>query len=483
MTTKISSANIQPTGVTAGSYTAANVTVNETGQVVTAATNSLTSIAVPKITSVEIITSDGTVLDDTAVSTSGGYIKINGTGFASGCQVLLGEIQATVTTFLNNTEVRAQIPATTAGTYTLYLVNTDGGVAIRVNGLTSSAFPVWVTGSSLTEETGNQINVQFQASEATNYVLASGSTLPTGVSLSATGLLSGSVNNLQFDTTYSFSVVATDLQNQNSSKTFNLTITTPPDTYFSQVVLLLHADGTNNSTSIVDSSNSARSFTTVGSASISTDIKKFGSGSIKLLGGGNTASFYQSGGSITIANLQAFTVEAWVYLLSSGRHALMGEPGGWAYSTGWGFGIMDTIGPYGTAGSVKGICWMLSPINGYGGNMVWSGQYPTLNTWTHIAICRNSSGNWSFFMDGVKGTTQNSNSQAHSYSQFPANDGPTGAMTFPVYTGNFNGLTSGGNSVGMPAGFNGYIDEFRITVGTNRYTANFTPKVGAFQNR
>jgi hypothetical protein len=200
------------------------------------------------------------------------------------------------------------------------------------------------------------------------------------------------------------------------------------------------------------------------------------------LGGGNTASFYQSGGSFTIPG--AFTMEAWVYLLGSGRHALLGEPSGSAYSTGWGFAILDTIGPYGQTGAVKGISWILSPINGYGGNVVWSGQYPTLNTWTHIAVCRNASGNWSFYMDGIKGTTQNSNSQTNgTYSGFPTGDGPTGSMTIPVYTGNFNGLTSGGNSVGMPAGFNGYLDEFRVTIGTARYSADFTPPGGPFPNQ
>jgi len=473
---------METTGVTAGSYTAASININEAGRIIGATSNSLSNFAAPKITSIQVIDSSGNVLDDTAVNIAGGYIKINGTGFASGCQILLGEIQATSTTFLNNTEVRAQIPATTAGTYTTYLVNTDGGVAIRVNGVTTSPLPSWTTSNTLSGLVDTELSIQLQATDATTYSLANNSSLPTGLTLNSSGLITGSVTGLQFDTTYSFSVIATDAQNQDISRTFSLTITTPPDPYFSQVVLLLHGDGTNGSTSIVDSSNSARSFTMVGTTSISTSIKKFGSGSIAVLGGGNTASFYQSGGSITIPG--AFTMEAWVYLLNSGRHCLMGEPGGWAYSTGWGFAILDTIGPYGQTGAVKGISWILSPINGYGGNVVWSGQYPTLNTWTHIAVCRNSSGNWSFYMDGVKGTTQNSNSQTNgTYSGFPANDGPTGSMTIPVYIGNFNGLTSGGNSVGMPAGFNGYIDEFRVTVGTARYSANFTPMNGSFQNR
>lgn len=180
----------------------------------------------PKITNLQVTDNSYTVLDDTAVDTAGGYIRITGTGFAAGCQVLINNIPATSTTFVSATEVRAQVPATAAGTYVVYLVNADGGVAIRVNGITFSATPSWVTGSALAGDVDSAISIQLSATSATTYTLQAGSTLPTGLTLSASGLISGTVTGLENDTSYSFTVVATDAENQDSPRTFTITITT-----------------------------------------------------------------------------------------------------------------------------------------------------------------------------------------------------------------------------------------------------------------
>jgi hypothetical protein len=108
----------------------------------------------PKITNIGITNSSYTLLDDTAVSIDGGYVKISGSAFEPGCQILINNVPAVSTTYISATEVRAQVPATSAGTYIVYLVNTDGGVAIRVNGITFSGTPTWVTSSGLLGEIG-----------------------------------------------------------------------------------------------------------------------------------------------------------------------------------------------------------------------------------------------------------------------------------------------------------------------------------------
>jgi hypothetical protein len=183
---------------------------------------------VPKITSIVVTDSSYTTLDDTAVGTSGGYIKLIGTGFTAGSQVLIGNVSATSVTFVSVTELRAQLPATSAGTYVVYVVATDGSVAIRVNGITFSATPTWSTGSTLTAGSSNvPISIQLAATSdtAVTYAVAAGSSLPTGLSLSSGGLLSGTITGISMDTTYNFTINAIDAENQDSPRSFSITIT------------------------------------------------------------------------------------------------------------------------------------------------------------------------------------------------------------------------------------------------------------------
>lgn len=91
MTTKISSDNIQSATLAA-----------------------LTPVT---ITQVQITDSSWTVLDDSAVSTSGGYIVVTGNNFQSGCNVIIDRTNATSVTFVNSTTLRVQVPAMSAGTY------------------------------------------------------------------------------------------------------------------------------------------------------------------------------------------------------------------------------------------------------------------------------------------------------------------------------------------------------------------------------
>ena len=166
--------------------------------------------------------------DDTAVGLTGGYIKVTGTGFVSGCTVVVGTVIATSVTFISSTEVRAQLPALTAGTYVLYVSNPSGAVAIRVNAITFSALPTWVSTSPLPNGKLNEaISIQLSGTSdsSVTYTLQSGSTLPAGVTISSSGLLSGTVTGITTETTYNFTVVATDAELQDSPKAFSITIT------------------------------------------------------------------------------------------------------------------------------------------------------------------------------------------------------------------------------------------------------------------
>jgi len=219
----ITSAKINDSAITSSKLAASSVTSSAIASDVTTLINQGGG---PKITAVQVTNSSWTVLDDTAVDTSGGYIKITGTNFASGCTVIAGTTVASAVTFTNSTELRVQFGSLAAGSYVLYVSNPDGGTAIRVNGITFSATPSWTTSSTLpAQDSDTTINIQLAATSATSYALQSGSILPTGITLSSSGLLSGIITGIASDTTYNFTIVATDAELQDSSRTFSITIT------------------------------------------------------------------------------------------------------------------------------------------------------------------------------------------------------------------------------------------------------------------
>lgn len=179
----------------------------------------------PTISNIQVTNSSYTVLDDTAVSTSGGFIKITGTKFNSGVQVYIGTTLATSISLVNSTVLNVQVPATAAGSYDVIVVNTDGTYGIKPIGITFSPINItWVTSSSLGPyQTGVAISLQLSATGAAGYQLQSGSTLPTGLTLSSSGLLSGTVNVVS-DTTYTFTIEAYDSELQDAPRTFSLPV-------------------------------------------------------------------------------------------------------------------------------------------------------------------------------------------------------------------------------------------------------------------
>jgi hypothetical protein len=180
-----------------------------------------------RIANVSIANSTYTVLDDTAVNVGGGYIVVTGAGFQSGAQIVINETPATSTTFVSSTELRAQIGAKSAATYDVYVINPDGGNAISVNGITYSTTPTWVTGSTLNAQNVDvAFNVSFSATGATSY--ANTTALPAGTTLLSNGYFYGTVTGIESETTYNFTIRATDAENQDSDREFSLTVAVAP---------------------------------------------------------------------------------------------------------------------------------------------------------------------------------------------------------------------------------------------------------------
>ena len=167
--------------------------------------------------------------DDTATNTAGGdTITITGTGFASGASVIINGVTASVVSFINSTTISFTAPAMPAGSYIVYVVNTDGGTALAVPGIQYSGTPAWTTpAGSLgtpTKQVSFTANLVVTGDAPVTYSVTSG-TLPTGLTLTAnTGVISGTTPNVSVSTTYNFTIRSTDAQRQDTDRAFSITV-------------------------------------------------------------------------------------------------------------------------------------------------------------------------------------------------------------------------------------------------------------------
>jgi hypothetical protein len=208
------------------------------------------------------------------------------------------------------------------------------------------------------------------------------------------------------------------------------------------VVALLHFDGTNGSTTFTDSSRVAKNFTSTAGAALSTTQFKFGTASLATGGSTSYAFSPNNVGNPFTFGLGDFTIECWLY----------------ANSTMANNGIYDGR----TTGGTNN-CPCLSMTSGKigyfvnGSFRITAGSALTLTTWQHVALCR-ASGNTKLFIEGTQ-------------------VGSTYVDANPYLGTNFRPIIL--NSVATTIGFDGYMDELRVTKGYARYTSNFTPPTAA----
>lgn len=220
------------------------------------------------------------------------------------------------------------------------------------------------------------------------------------------------------------------------------------DPNFSTTSLLLHCDGTNNSTTFTD--ETGKTITAVGNAKISTTQSKFGGasalfdGSGDYLNCGDHADFELGSGDFTMECFVRFAGYPNGYS-GAYRVALIGKDAVGARSFHWG-----------VTGTVSSFTGMVFSTAGTEVSVSWA---PALNTWYHLAVCKSGT-SLRFFVDGTQvGTTQ-----THS------------TAIADVATA----LTIGGILyTGFQYYLNGYVDEVRITKGAARYTADFTAPTAA----
>jgi len=215
------------------------------------------------------------------------------------------------------------------------------------------------------------------------------------------------------------------------------------DPYFANVVLLLHCDGADESTTFTDSSGSAHTVTANGNAQIDTSEKKFGTGA---------ALFDSLGDYLEIADSDAwhfgsgdFTIEFWVRFdsVASNRPILAQRQTGFAPVA------INRNGTQITALlSFTNSAWAAVPTLASGSSTI------AVDTWYYVALTRSGS-TFKLWLDGVEVDDYTS---ASSFTN----------STNPLIIGNSSFSTTG------------RLDDIRVTKGVARYTSNFTPPTAAF---
>ena len=168
-----------------------------------------------------------TVIENTQTA-----ITITGTNFVNGAYVDAISSTGAITTadtvsFTNATTLATNFTLPVDGTYFIRVENPDGN-AVRSGTalLTVSDAPAWQTaaGSLGSFAAGSSVSVTVNATNATAYAVQSGS-LPGGVSLNtSTGAITGTESGATSETTYNFTIRATDAQAQTADRAFSITI-------------------------------------------------------------------------------------------------------------------------------------------------------------------------------------------------------------------------------------------------------------------
>ena len=217
---------------------AGTVTVGQSGQTVAVAGGatlsvptllvngeSVTAITLPTVTSISPDT-----IENTQTS-----ITITGTNFVNGATVnaisTTGAIYtADTVTFNSSTSISAAFTLTVDGTYYIRVENPDGLAGRSATALlTVSDAPTWSTaaGSLGSVAAGSAVSFTVTATSdsAITYSVVSGS-LPGGTSLnSSTGEISGTESGATAETTYNFTIRATDAEAQTADRAFSITVT------------------------------------------------------------------------------------------------------------------------------------------------------------------------------------------------------------------------------------------------------------------
>ena len=383
-----------------------------------------------------------------AASTTFGYVRILGSGFIANANVFISNTGGTLTnvttntTFVSSGEIRANVPSTTAGNYTLYVFNPSGSAAIYYSGIAFEPYPLWNTTSVTFGGTTISGNVATYVTSTAGiqpitFSLAAGNTLPSGLTLYSNGAILGTITQSNSTQTYYANIVATDLYNEATTSNISLTVNLT-DPSFNSTTLLLNGETNTGTNYIADASTNNFALTVSGAANPNRFSPLWGAGYYGNSFDGSTGYINLTGSGIALGT-NSFTIEFWAYINAAVSSAAV---------------FVDMRA---SSSAVAPLIQMYTSNILYysvGSSNVITGPALAFNQWYHIAVSR-ASGSTRMFLDGVQvGSTY------------------TDSNTYVAQT-NRPILGSYGDTVANR--FNGYMSNVRLVNGTGLYTANFTP--------
>lgn len=174
-----------------------------------------------------------TSISPSVITNAASSITVTGVGFSNGDIIKFVNdsdstvTNATSTSFTNSTTLVASATLSTDGTYRIQCVKSDGRIGETATALlTVSDAPTWTTASgaltAAVSGTAYSLTLAATADSAKTFSVQTGS-LPTGLSLSSAGVISGTPTDTS-STNYSFTVRVTDAEGQTADRAFTLQV-------------------------------------------------------------------------------------------------------------------------------------------------------------------------------------------------------------------------------------------------------------------
>ena len=216
------------------------------------------------------------------------------------------------------------------------------------------------------------------------------------------------------------------------------------DPSYASVTALLAGDGSNNSTTITDSSSLASNWTASGNAKLSTATKKYGTASISFDASASTRITASAATSNFAFGTSAFTIEFWLYLNNTASNMTIID-----------FRPTTTSGIYPVV-YVKSGGTPAFNVNEV--DLITGGSTLAASTWYHIAVSRTGTST-RLFING----TQTGSTYSDSNSYLCGTSRPL----------------IGASGYDLTPNFSGFLDDVRITKSVGRYTTSFIPASAA----